>query len=134
MDSPDSDCEHADAKTTQSEASERWTAYVTKEFNREAKRAIDGAIFGIVGQDVLRALYKHLKEHYDITPDEIPYRLDTVFETLEHTFGVRGARTLSRAIAKRLYFSLNLQFVETENYRLQDYFKQAKKELRLQKY
>ena len=114
-------------------ASKAWTTYVTKELNNEVKYAVDSAIFGIVGVDVLRALYKHLREHYDITPDEIPYRLDTVFDTLEQTFGVKGARTLSRAIAKRLYYRLNLQFVETENYRLQDYLEQAKKELRLQK-
>jgi hypothetical protein len=97
------------------------------------ERCIDGAIFGIVGQDVLQALYKHLEKQYDITHDEVPYRLDTVFETLEQTFGVKGARTLSRAIARRLYFRLNLQFVETQNYRLQDYMEQAKKELLLQK-
>ena len=121
-------------ETARTEASERWIAHVAKEFNIEVKRAVDGAIFGIVGQDVLRALYEHLKEHYDITPDEIPYRLESVFETLEQTFGVQGARTLSRAIAKRLYLRLNLQFVETEDYRLQDYLEQAKKELRLQKY
>jgi len=118
-------------KTSRSEASEKWREHVTKEFNRGVKYAFDSAIFGIVGQDVLRSLYQHLKEHYDITPDEIPYRTETVFDTLEHTFGVTGARTLSRAIAKRLYYRLNLQFVETENYRLQDYLEQAKKELGL---
>ena len=119
-------------KPTRSEASERWTKHVRKEFNSEVKRAIDGAIFGIVGQDVLRALYESLKRNYDITSDEIPYRLDTVFDTLEHTFGVIGARTLSRAIAKRLYYSLNIPFTERENYRLQDYLEEAKKILRLQ--
>ena len=134
MVAPDSERENAvDEKPTQSEASKMWAAHVTKEFNSEVKRSVDGAIYVIVGQDVLRALYTHLKEHYDITPDEIPYRLDSMFETLEQTFGVKGARTLSRSIAKRLYFRLNLQFVETENYRLQDYIEQAKKELRLQK-
>jgi hypothetical protein len=121
-----------DEKTTQSETPKLWAAHVSEEFNSEVKRAIDGAIFGIVGQDVLRSLYTHLKEQYDITPNEIPNRLDSVFETLEQTFGGKGARTLSRAIARRLYIRLNLQFVETENYRLQDYMEQAKKELRLQ--
>jgi hypothetical protein len=131
---PDSGESHfGDENTTkaQSEASKSWAAHVTKEFNNEVKRAIDGAIYGIVGQDVLRALYEHLKEHYDVTPDEVPYRLDTVFETLEQTFGVKGARTISRAISKRLYYRLNLQFVETENFRLQDYLEQAKKQLAL---
>jgi len=118
-------------KPTRSEASEKWREHVTKEFNSEFKYAFDSAVFGIVGQDVLRSLYQYLKKHYSITSDEIPYRTDTVFTTLEQTFGVKGARTLSRAIAKRLYYRLNLQFVETENYRLQDYLEQAKKELGL---
>ena len=130
---PDSDRDEDSLKEkpTRAEASEKWKEHVTKEFNNEFKQAFDGAIFGIVGQDVLRSLYTHLKDHYDITPDEVPYRLDTVFETLELAFGVKGARTISRAIAKRLYRRLNLQFVETENYRLQDYLEQAKKDLQL---
>ena len=64
-----------------------------KHFNDEVRRAIDGAVFSIVGPEVVGALYKHLKEHYDVTPDEVPYRLDTVFDTLEQTFGVKGERT-----------------------------------------
>jgi hypothetical protein len=100
-----------------------------KDFNDEVKQAIDGAIFGIVGQEVLRALHKHLREKYDVTPDEIPYRLDTLFGVLEDTFGVKGAKTLGNAIARRLYFRYNLQFGETEGYRLQDYVEQAKRQL-----
>ena len=134
MTSPDSHREHAVVeKPTQSEASKIWIAHLTKEFDSEVKRCVAGAIYGIMGQEVLEALYKHLKKQYDITPDEIPYRLDSVFETLEETFGAKGARTVSRAIAKRLYYRLNLQLIETENYRLQDYIEEAKKELRLQK-
>ncbi len=97
-----------------------------KEFNDEVKRAIDGAIYAIVGQDVLRSLRNHLKTHYDITPDEIPYRLDTLFETLEHTFGLSGARTLSRAIARRIYYRYNIDFIVKDGYKLQDYLEDAK--------
>ena len=117
----------------QSQPSKSWTEHLAKEFNSEVKRCVAGAIYGIMGQEVLEALYKHLKKQYDITPDKIPYRLDSVFETLEETFGAKGARTVSRAIAKRLYYRLNLQLIETENYRLQDYIEQAKKMLWLQK-
>lgn len=106
--------------------------HTTKEFNDEVKLAIDGTVFSTVGQKVLRSLYKHLENRYGIPPDEIPYRLDASFETLEQTFGVKGARTLSRTIARRVYFRFNLPFVETENYRLEDYLQQAKKELLLQ--
>jgi hypothetical protein len=106
-------------------------APTANEFNEEVKRAIDGAIFGLVGQGVLQSLYKHLKDHYDITPNDVPMRLDTLFETLEHVFGVTGARTIGKAIARRLYFRFNLQFVDAQNASLQDYLQQAKKELRL---
>jgi len=101
------------------------------EFNEEVKRAIDGALFSLVGQGVLQSLYKHLEEHYDITPNEVPYRLDTLFKTLEHVFGVTGARTIGKAIARRLYFRFNLKFVDAQNSSLQDYLQQAKKELLL---
>jgi hypothetical protein len=100
-----------------------------KEFNDEVKRAIDGGISDIVGKNVVESLYKHLKEHYDIVPDEIPYRTDTLFETLEHTFGMAGARTLSRAIARRVYAQMGLPFIEPPDYRLQDYLEDAKKQL-----
>ena len=100
-----------------------------EDFNDELKRVIDSVIFGIVGQNVLRALHKHLKERYDITPNEIPYRLDTLFEILENTFGVTAARTLGNVIVRRLYFRYNLQFGDTKGYRLQDYVDEAKRQL-----
>ena len=118
-------------KTLQLQASKSWAEHVAKEFNSEVKRAVDGAIYGIVGQDVLRTFHAVLKEQYNINPNEIPFHPVTVFDTLEHTFGAKGARTISRAIAKRLCYRLNLQFAEMDNYRLQDYLEQAKKELRL---
>ena len=119
-------------KPIQAEASKQWLTHVEKEFNSETKRAVDGAIYGIMGRDVLKAFHELLKERYHLTPDQIPHRVDAVFEILEHTFGFKGARTISRAIAKRLYYRLNLQLVERPDYTLQDYLEQAKKELKLQ--
>jgi hypothetical protein len=104
-------------------------AQVTGDFNDEVKFAIDDAIRGIVGVNVLQSLYEHLKNRYDITSEEIPYRLDILFQTLEHTFGAAGARTLTNATAKRIYLKYNLQFTEIQGYRLQDYLEQAKKQL-----
>jgi hypothetical protein len=101
----------------------------SKEFNDEVKRAIDGTIYGILGEQVLRTLYNYLRTSYDITPDEIPYRLDSLFETLERTFGVAGARTLSREIAKRVYYRYNIDFVTIDGHKLQDYLEHAKRVL-----
>lgn len=110
---------------------EATNALSATEFNDEVKRAIDDTISTIVGQQVLKALYNHLKEHYDVTADEIPRRLDTLFNALEKTFGFKGALTLSRAIARRAYARMGLRFIELPDYRLQDYLEQAKKQLSL---
>jgi hypothetical protein len=97
-----------------------------KEFNAEVKTAIDSTIEAVLGPKVLDTLYDALKQHYSIESDEAPYRLDTLFSVLENTFGFQGSRTISRAIARRVY---GLKFRELPNYRLQDYLDLAKKEL-----
>ena len=86
------------------------------EFNDEVRLAVDEALHGVLGEKVLKALYDHLIQHYDITANEIPYRLDTLFTILESTFGVKGALTLSRVIAKRVYTKMGLRFIELPNY------------------
>ncbi len=105
--------------------------HTTKEFNDEVKLAIDNAIYTLLGQQVLRAVYDHLRERYDVTGDELPYRLDTLFETLEATFGLKGALTLGRVIARCVYARMGLRFIELPNYTLQDYLERAKQQLAL---
>ena len=104
-------------------------AQATKSFNREVKFALDAVIFSLMGPNVLSSLYKHLKEHYNVDPDEVPYRLETMSSVLESVFGLAGVRTIEKATAKRLYNLYHLDFVDKPNYRLQDYLEQAKKEL-----
>jgi len=103
------------------------SAFSQKEFNDEVKRAIDGIICGIVGQDVLDSLHNHLETRYGITPDEIPYRVDTLFEILENAIGVAGAKSLSRAIAREVYYGYNIDFRPLYEYTLQGYLEQAKR-------
>jgi len=91
------------------------------------QRAIDGIICGITGPDVLNSLHKYLKAQYGITPDELPYRVNTLFEILEKTFGVLGAKTLTRAIAREVYYRYNIDFRAFDGYTLQDYLEQAKR-------
>jgi hypothetical protein len=100
-----------------------------RDFNAEVKMAIDGTIEAVLGPQVLDTLYDALKQHYSIESDEAPYRLDTLFSVLENTFGFQGSRTISRAIARRVYVKMGLKFRELPNYRLQDYLDLAKKEL-----
>ena len=99
------------------------------DFNGKLRAAIDETIIDLLGKSVLAALQDHLLKHYAVTPDEIPYRLDTMFESLERVFGVTGARTIGWTIARKLYLKIGLPFVEHENYRLEDYIEDAKKML-----
>jgi hypothetical protein len=102
-----------------------------KDFNDEVKLIIDNAIDLTYGQQALKAIYDSLLEHHGITSDEIPYRLDTLFKTIEDALGSKNTLTLSRVIAKRVYARMELQFSEIQGYTLQDYMEQAKKQLTL---
>jgi hypothetical protein len=100
-----------------------------KDFNKEVKSALDMVILGLTGPSVLVSLHRHLKDHYGITPDEIPYRLNTVFGVLESVFGVAGVDTIKRATAKRLCQNVGLDFSDVFGYDLPDYVELCKKRL-----
>jgi len=100
-----------------------------RDFNVKLLKSINDTISDLLGQAVLEALHQHLKELYDVIPDEIPYRLETLFEVLEYTFGVAATKTIGRAITRNFYAGIGLRFVDIENYGLQNYVEQAKKEL-----
>lgn len=87
--------------------------------------SINQTIAAILGESVLGALYAHLQKFHDITPAEIPYRLDTLSSALEKTFGT-SFNTIEKAAAKRLYSNLGLEFEERPGHRLIDYVESAK--------
>jgi hypothetical protein len=100
-----------------------------KDFNEEVASAIDVTLSEVLGERVLVLLYKWLKDHYDISPDEIPHRLPTVIQVLEEVFGVVGARAIGPGVAKRLYSQLGLRFVERSNWTLENYIEEALRSL-----
>lgn len=101
----------------------------TKNFNGILKKAIDETIVGVVGQTVHEALFRRLEEKYSVTSDELPYRLDIMFEVLRKTFGVTGSRTIGRAIARNFFGKLSIPFVANDEYTLKDYLEEAKTNL-----
>lgn len=80
----------------------------------------------VLGRHVADALFVQMYESYDITKEEVPYRLETFFSILEWAFGYTGSRALSRAIAEKLYASLTIPIHETAAKRLTDYVEEAK--------
>jgi DNA-binding MarR family transcriptional regulator len=91
--------------------------------------AVDEVISEILGHDVLGSLYVALEKQYDVTKDEIPYRMDTVYKILREIFGVQGSTTLTERIVRRLYENLNLEFEEVDGLQLMDYVEIAKRKL-----
>jgi len=100
-----------------------------REFNAALIEAIEETIREVFSPIVLEALYKALLERYDVTRDELPYRLETANKILTDVFGLKGAETLGRAIAGRLFAKLGLRFEESKGLNILDYVEIAKRKL-----
>ena len=91
--------------------------------------SIDETITAILSRTVVDALYAHLQTVYSISRDEIPYRLDTLYTTLEKIFGVRSSQTITKAIARKFYLKLGLEFTGNPSRTLLEYVDEAKMKL-----
>ena len=96
------------------------------DFNETLIESIDETITDLIGRVVIDALYVHLQKNYSISRDEVPYRLDVLLAILKRLFG-ESSLTLSKAIAKRFYFKLGLEFTDNPNHTLLEYVDEAKR-------
>jgi hypothetical protein len=101
------------------------------QFNELLIKSIDEAVTELWGEKGRDSLYQHLTEHYDITRDEIPYRLDSLYAAIEQTLGDKAAKILDYEIAKYLSRQISVPLPKTRNYTLQTYLLQAKNSARL---
>ena len=99
------------------------------EFNDALVDSIDETIADLLSRTVVDALHTHLQKIYSVSWDEIPYRLDTLFTTLEKVFGVRSSQTITKAIARRFYLKLGLEFTGNPSRTLLEYVDEAKVKL-----
>lgn len=100
-----------------------------REFNDVLVEPIVETITSLLSRTVVDALYAHLQTFHSISRDEFPYRLDTLFTTLEKTFGVPSSQTITKAIAKKFYLKLGLEFTANPNRTLLEYVDEAKMKL-----
>jgi hypothetical protein len=100
-----------------------------KEFNDALVESIDETVTALLSRTVVDALYAHLQNIYSISRDEVPYRLDTLFTTLEKIFGGPGSRTITKAIATKFYLKLGLEFTANPSHTLLEYVNEAKMKL-----
>jgi len=99
------------------------------ELNDALVESIDETITVLFSRAVVDALYAHLQTFHSISRDEVPYRLDTLFTTLQKTFGVRSSQTITKAIARKFCLKLGLEFTGNPNRTLLEYVEEAKMNL-----
>jgi len=92
--------------------------------------SIDETITGLLSRKVVDALYLNLQTVHSISRDEVPYKLDTFCSTMEKLFGLRGANTICKAIARKLYAKLGLTFYDNPDRTLLEYVEDARIRLR----
>ena len=91
--------------------------------------SIDETITELLSRTVVDALYTHLQTNYSISRNDVPYRLDTLYTTLEKIFGVRSSQTITKAIARKFYLNLGLEFTGNPSRTLLEYVEEAKMKL-----
>lgn len=100
-----------------------------RDFNGTLKKAINETIQSLLGPGVLEALYRVLAEKHSVTTEELPCRMEKLWEVLEQGLGHVSSRTVGRSIAKRFYSELGLQFVPNPEWTLLDYLEEAKRKV-----
>jgi hypothetical protein len=89
--------------------------------------SIEKTVAQLLSSQVAEALFKNLERTYSIKKDEIPNRLDALVSILEDTFG-ESTKVLGKAIAKRFYSRLGLEFSNDPQKTLIDYIEKSKKQ------
>jgi hypothetical protein len=91
-------------------------------------KSIDETLTSLFSREVVEALYTHLKQFHNLPKEQVPHKLETLCFTLDRTFGQPTSRTIGKAIAKRLYAKLELNFPKHNNPSLTilDYVEEAK--------
>ena len=82
-----------------------------------------------LGIIIVDALFDQMYEHYDITLENLPNRLDTFFSVLEGAFGHKASQVLNRVIARKLYANLSLEFDEGTTKGLPEHVEDLRKKL-----
>lgn len=78
-----------------------------QEINDALITTIDDTLESL-GHELHMLVDRRLKIDYSIDHDELPYRLETLEEALEKTFGAVATKSLKERIAKKLASTLNV--------------------------
>ena len=99
-----------------------------QDFNAILAESIRETIAQLLSPKVVESVFEHLEKVYSIKKDEIPSRLDMLLLALETIFGSRSSGVIGKAIARRLYSRLGLEFSDDPQMNLVGYVEKAKLE------
>jgi hypothetical protein len=97
-----------------------------QDFNVILIESIRETIAQLLSPKVAETLFEHLEKVYSIKKDEVPSRLDKLLLTLKTTFGSSSAQVVGKAIARRFYSRLGLEFSDNPQRTLVGYVENAK--------
>ena len=89
--------------------------------------AVDQGL-AVPGEIVRIAIYERIERSYQVRREEIPEKLEIFHKALQDLLGA-GAKVMEKIIAKNLYTSLGLKFIEHANWTLVDYVNHTKRSL-----
>ena len=100
-------------------------------FDARLGEAIDEALTTLFSAEVAEALYLNLEKFHSIPKDEIPHKVEALSMILEKTFGQPSSKTIGKAIARKLFVKLELDFPKHNNpgWTLLDYVEEARVKL-----
>jgi hypothetical protein len=96
------------------------------EFSGLLLESIDETITALLSRGVVESLYLHLQTVHSISRNEAPHRLGILVSVLEGIFGVKGSRTICKAIARKFYAKVDLEFFDLPSRTLIEYVEGAK--------
>jgi hypothetical protein len=102
----------------------------SRQLNDTLLESIDETITALLSHEVVEALYAHLQTVHSISKSEVAYRLDTLSSILEGVFGVRGSRTIHKAIARKFYGKLDFEFFDHPDRTLIEYVEMAREKVK----
>jgi hypothetical protein len=96
------------------------------EFDRFLLDSIDDALTDVLGRQFKEAVYEYIEHQFHIARSALPDRLDVLDSALSMALGGIASTVVGRAIAKRFYAKLGLQFIQKSNHSLLNYVTDAR--------
>lgn len=84
------------------------------DFNVLLIESVKETISEVLGRSVVEPFWHHMQTFLGIAQDEIPYELETLFNSLKNSFGI-GGDTLGRVIVRKLYAKAGVDLVSRGN-------------------